>query len=122
MGQIYGKTARVTGAGSRAGRAAAIACAPMGLNLRGNAVHPGIIGPPVWQKSVPPKMGTMTQERAFSPDANKIDVGSIGAQPSLTGRAGSPDKVVKLIVSLTSLAFSDLIGQAHCIDGAMTAR
>ncbi|MBU2604762.1 MAG: hypothetical protein KKC43_02590 [Alphaproteobacteria bacterium] len=122
MGQIYGKTARVTGAGSRAGRAAAIACPPKGLNLRENVVHPGIIDPPIWQKSVPPKMDTMTQELAFSSDANKMDVDSIGAQPSLIGRAGSPEEVVKLIVSPASLAFSYLIGQEHCIDGAMTAR
>ena len=122
MGRIYGKMIRVTGAGSRAGRAAAIACAPKGLNLRENAVHPGIIDPPIWQKSILPKRDTMMEELAFSSDANKMDVDTIGAQPSLIDHASSPEELVKLIVSLASLAFSYLIGHAHCIDGAMTAR
>lgn len=121
MGQIDGKTSMVTGAGSRAGRAAAIACAPLGLNRRENAVHPDIIDPPIWQKSIPRMMDTMTEELAAPSDANKMDVDAIGAQPSLKGRAGSPDEVVKLIVFLASHAFRYLIGQEHCIDGAMTA-
>jgi NAD(P)-dependent dehydrogenase (short-subunit alcohol dehydrogenase family) len=122
MGQIYGKTARVTGAGSRAGRAEAIACAPLGLDRRENAVAPSIIAPPIWQKSVPRMMDTMTEELAAPSDANRMDVDAIGVQPSPKGPAGSPDEVVKLIVFGASHAFGYFIGQEHCIDGAMTAR
>tara|TARA_R110002110_G_scaffold134865_2_gene318521 strand:- start:3126 stop:3494 length:369 start_codon:yes stop_codon:yes gene_type:complete len=121
MGQIYGKTAVVPVAGSRAGTAVAIASATLGFNCRERAVHPGIIDSPLWQKSIRHLMGTETEELASSSDTKKLNVDEIDAQLSTLDRAGRPDEVFKLIVSLTPHAPSYLIGQAHCTDEAMPA-
>ena len=107
-------------------KAAAVERAQLGLNIRVNSVHPGIIDTPIWQKSITRMMETMTEEQAAEltkhSGANQMDVDAIGAQQSPMGRAGTSDEVADLIVFLASDASSYISGQEHVIDGAMTAR
>lgn len=107
-------------------KAAAVECGQLGLKIRVNSVHPGIIDTPIWGKSITRMTETMSEEQAAAltahSGANQLDVDAIGAQQSPMGRAGQPEEVAALIVFLASDASSYISGQEHVIDGAMTAR
>lgn len=106
-------------------KAAAVECAQLGLNIRVNSVHPGIIDTPIWQKGITRMAETMTAEQAGimagGAGANMLDPNVIAMGASPMGRAGTPDEVAELIVFLASDAASYISGQEHVVDGAMTA-
>ncbi len=107
-------------------KAAAVECGQLGLRIRVNSVHPGIIDTPIWGKSITRMTETMTAQQAAAltahSGANQLDADTIGAQQSPMGRAGRPEEVADLIVFLASNAAGYISGQEHVIDGAMTAR
>lgn len=106
-------------------KAAAVECAQLGLPIRVNSVHPGIIDTPIWQKSITDLTDTMSEERAsllkVAPGSNEIDVGTLGAGASPMGRPGRPEEVAEAIVFLASENSSYVNGQELVVDGAMMA-
>lgn len=106
-------------------KAAAVECGRLGLKIRVNSVHPGIIDTPIWQKGITRMTETMNADQAAvvtgGAGANALNPNVIAIGASPMGRAGSPDEVAELIVFLASDASSYISGQEHVIDGAMTA-
>lgn len=108
-------------------KAAALECATMGLGIRVNSVHPGIIDTPIWTKSIA-DMAKVTQESdamqqmMAQTGANALDPEAIAQMTTPMGRAGRPEEVGDLIAFLASDQASFISGQEHVIDGAMTAR
>ncbi|MFN7057159.1 SDR family oxidoreductase, partial [Hyphomonas sp.] len=107
-------------------KAAAVECGTLGLKIRVNSVHPGIIDTPIWQKSITRMTETMPAENAAALAAasggNAMDPNVIAVGTTPMGRAGRPEEVAELIVFLASDASSYISGQEHVIDGALTAR
>jgi len=106
-------------------KAAAVECGALGLNIRVNSVHPGIIDTPIWQKSITRMTETMQAEQIAVLTAhsggNALDPNVIALGNTPMARAGRPDEVAELILFLASDASSYISGQEHIIDGAMTA-
>ncbi len=107
-------------------KAAAIECAQLGLNIRVNSVHPGIIDTPIWQTDLARLTETMPEAQAEALSTHEgansgIDPSILGAMSSPMGRAGTPEEVADLITFLASDKASYITGQEHVIDGAMTA-
>jgi NAD(P)-dependent dehydrogenase (short-subunit alcohol dehydrogenase family) len=107
-------------------KAAAIECAQMGMKIRVNSVHPGIIDTPIWEKSITRITEAMTEEARAQmtahSGANQLDPNAIAANNTPLGRAGLASEVADLIVFLASDRSSFITGQEHVIDGGMTAR
>lgn len=111
-------------------KAAAIECAEMGLGIRVNSVHPGIIDTPIWTKSITrmTEAGLDTEAmdavmaNTTGTGANALDPNAIAQMNTPMGRAGTPEEVAALIVFLASEDASFISGQEHVVDGAMTAR
>lgn len=107
-------------------KAAAVECGTLGLKIRVNSVHPGIIDTPIWQKSITRMTETMPAENAAALAAasggNAMDPNVIAIGTTPMARAGRPEEVADLIVFLASDASSYISGQEHVIDGALTAR
>jgi NAD(P)-dependent dehydrogenase (short-subunit alcohol dehydrogenase family) len=106
-------------------KAAAVECARLGLPIRVNSVHPGIIDTPIWQKSITGMMDGLPAEQVeamqLQAGANAISAEAIALASTPMGRAGRPDEVANLIVFLASDASSYITGQEHVVDGAMMA-
>lgn len=107
-------------------KAAAVECAALGLKIRVNSVHPGIIDTPIWQKEITRLTETMNAEQSAALTAhtggNAIDPNVIALGGTPMGRSGKPEEVAELIVYLASDASSFTTGQEHVIDGGLTAR
>lgn len=107
-------------------KAAAVECGALGLKIRVNSVHPGIIDTPIWQKSITRMTETMAAETSAALTAasggNALDPNVIALGAAPMARAGRPEEVAELIVFLASDASSYISGQEHVIDGALTAR
>lgn len=107
-------------------KAAAVECAALGLKIRVNSVHPGIIDTPIWQKEIARVTETMNPEQVAAltvhSGGNALDpnIVALGATPMQ--RAGQPEEVAQLILYLASDASSFTTGQEHVIDGGLTAR
>lgn len=107
-------------------KAAAIECAQLGLNIRVNSVHPGIIDTPIWQTDLARMTEIMPEEQSQALSIHDgsnsgIDASILGAMSSPMGRAGKPEEVADLITFLVSEKASYINGQEHVIDGAMTS-
>lgn len=106
-------------------KAAAVECGQMGLKIRVNSVHPGIIDTPIWQKGITRMTETMNTDQTTAlsgtAGANALDPNMIAGANAPMGRAGTPEEVAELIVFLASDASSYISGQEHVIDGAMTS-
>lgn len=107
-------------------KAAAMECAQLGLNIRVNSVHPGIIDTPIWQTSLTRMTETMQKDQSAALTAsfggNGLDPAMIAAGTAPLGRAGTPEEVAELIVFLASDAASYITGQEYVVDGGMTAK
>lgn len=107
-------------------KAAAVECGALGLDIRVNSVHPGIIDTPIWQKSITRMTETMAAEQSAvltaSSGGNALDPNVIALGSTPMARAGRPEEVAALIVFLASDAASYISGQEHVVDGALTAR
>ena len=107
-------------------KAAAVECAALGLNIRVNSVHPGIIDTPIWQKEITRITETMNAEQAGVLTAhsggNALDPNIVALGGTPMARAGRPEEVAELIVYLASELSSFTTGQEHVIDGGLTAR
>ncbi len=107
-------------------KAAAVECATLGLNIRVNSVHPGIIDTPIWQKSITRITETMPPEQVTAmtthSGGNALDPNVIAMGGTPMGRAGKPEEVAQLILYLASDASSFTTGQEHVVDGGLTAR
>ena len=107
-------------------KAAAMECAQLGLKIRVNSVHPGIIDTPIWQKSLTRMTETMQKEQSEAVTAafggNGLDPKIIAAGSTPMGRPGAPEEVAELILFLASDASSYITGQEHVVDGGLTAR
>lgn len=107
-------------------KAAAMECAQLGLKIRVNSVHPGIIDTPIWQKSLTRMTETMQKEQSAAITAafggNGLDPAIIAAGSAPMGRPGTPDEVAELILFLASDASSYITGQEHVVDGGLIAR
>lgn len=107
-------------------KAAAVECGALGLKIRVNSVHPGIIDTPIWQKSITRMTETMAAEQSAiltaASGGNALDPNIIAMGNTPMGRAGQPEEVAALIVFLASDASSYVSGQEHVVDGALTAR
>jgi NAD(P)-dependent dehydrogenase (short-subunit alcohol dehydrogenase family) len=107
-------------------KAAAVECAALGLKIRVNSVHPGIIDTPIWQKEITRLTETMNAEQSAAltvhTGGNAIDPNVIALGGTPMGRAGKPEEVAELILYLASDASSFTTGQEHVVDGGLTAR
>lgn len=107
-------------------KAAAMECAQLGLKIRVNSVHPGIIDTPIWQKSLTRMTETMQKEQSAALTAafggNGLDPNIIAAGSTPMGRPGTPGEVAELILFLASDASSYITGQEHVVDGGLTAK
>lgn len=107
-------------------KAAAVECGTLGLPIRVNSVHPGIIDTPIWEKSITRMTETMTPETSAmltsGTGGNALNPAILGAGSAPMGRAGRPEEVAALIVFLASDESSYISGQELVVDGAMTAK
>ncbi len=107
-------------------KAAAVECGALGLKIRVNSVHPGIIDTPIWQKGITRVTETMSTEQVAAMTAhsggNSLDPNIVAMGGTPMARAGKPEEVAELIVYLASDASSFTTGQEHVIDGGLTAR
>jgi NAD(P)-dependent dehydrogenase (short-subunit alcohol dehydrogenase family) len=105
-------------------KAAAVECGQLGLPIRVNSVHPGIIDTPIWQKSIARMTETMSADQiaglSGQSGANALNADII-AQAAPMGRAGRPEEVADLVIFLASDSSSYISGQELVVDGAMTA-
>ena len=92
-------------------KAAAMECAAMGVNIRVNSVHPGIIDTPIWGK-IP----------AGAPGHNApIDPNAMAKISVPLGRAGLAQDIANGVLYLASDLSSYVTGSELVIDGGMTA-
>jgi NAD(P)-dependent dehydrogenase (short-subunit alcohol dehydrogenase family) len=92
-------------------KAAAMECAAMGVNIRVNSVHPGIIDTPIWGK-IP----------AGGPGHNApIDPNAMAKVAVPLGRAGLAQDIANGVLYLASDLSSYVTGSELVIDGGMTA-
>lgn len=107
-------------------KAAAVECAALGLKIRVNSVHPGIIDTPIWQKDITRMTETMQAEQkavlTASTGGNALDPNVIALGSTPMARPGRPEEVGELIVFLASDMSSYITGQEHVVDGGLTAR
>jgi NAD(P)-dependent dehydrogenase (short-subunit alcohol dehydrogenase family) len=92
-------------------KSAAAECAAMGVNIRVNSIHPGVIDTPIWGK-IP----------AGTPDRNApIDPNEIAKLSAPLGRAGLSQDIANGVLYLASDLSSYVTGSELVIDGGMTA-
>lgn len=107
-------------------KAAAVECAQLGLKIRVNSVHPGIIDTPIWQKSITRMSEAMRPEQQAALSAhtggNALDPNMIAAGATPMGRPGQAEEVADLIVYLASDKSSYITGQELVVDGGLTSK
>jgi NAD(P)-dependent dehydrogenase (short-subunit alcohol dehydrogenase family) len=92
-------------------KAAAMECAAMGVNIRVNSIHPGIIDTPIWGK-IP----------AGGPGHNApLDPNAMAKASVPLGRAGLAQDIANGVLYLASDLSSYVTGSELVIDGGMTA-
>ncbi len=92
-------------------KAAAMECAAMGVNIRVNSIHPGIIDTPIWGK-IP----------AGAPGHNApIDPNAMAKMSVPLGYAGLAQDIANGVLYLASDLSSYVTGSELVIDGGMTA-
>jgi NAD(P)-dependent dehydrogenase (short-subunit alcohol dehydrogenase family) len=93
-------------------KAAAMECAAMGVNIRVNSVHPGIIDTPIWGKI--PAGGAGGRNAPIDPhEMSKVAVP--------LARAGHAQDIANGVLYLASDLSSYVTGSELVIDGGMTA-
>jgi NAD(P)-dependent dehydrogenase (short-subunit alcohol dehydrogenase family) len=95
-------------------KAMAMECAAMGVNIRVNSVHPGIIDTPIWGKTI---VGAgAAGGRNAAPDPHEM---AKTATP--LARAGQSQDIANGVLFLASDASSYMTGAELVIDGGMNA-
>ncbi len=94
-------------------KALALECAAMGVNVRVNSVHPGIIDTPIWGKI--PAGGAAAPGQNAGPDPH-----AMAKAVTPLGRAGLAQDIANGVLFLASEASSYVTGTELAIDGGMT--
>jgi NAD(P)-dependent dehydrogenase (short-subunit alcohol dehydrogenase family) len=95
-------------------KALAMECAAMGVNIRVNSVHPGIIDTPIWGKIPAGGVGSTGSNTGPDPHAMAKAVTPLG-------RAGMAQDIANGVLYLASDASSYVTGTELAIDGGMSA-
>lgn len=103
-------------------KATAVECANLGLKVRCNSVHPGIIETPIWEAVVPSPENVGVLQAAVAKGSDNISVPRVLAATAVPGgEVGLPSHVADTVTFLASERSSYVNGSELVIDSAMTA-
>jgi NAD(P)-dependent dehydrogenase (short-subunit alcohol dehydrogenase family) len=95
-------------------KGAALECAQLGMKIRVNSVHPGIIETQMGQKVIDELVAT------GAGSANEVRSNAVALHP--LGRLGMPVDIANAVVFLASDDAAFMTGTEIVVDGGMTAR